>query len=174
MTPHPQREEQRGIEAVSVMEKLTAAIEERTMGWQDRGICKGLDPDIWFPSDEGDPNPAKKICALCPVKLECRDYALKNREQYGVWGGLSAPDRRRYWKRGVSLFERRCSRCGEIFETPRRRQMECDLCFVWTEDGRRVRNNEARQKARALARKQAMSQGKPSSEPQTSSATVSA
>ena len=38
---------------------------------------------------------AKKICAGCPVKQECLEYALANREQYGVWGGMTFAERRR-------------------------------------------------------------------------------
>ncbi|PSK52427.1 Transcriptional regulator WhiD [Streptomyces sp. 111WW2] len=36
---------------------------------------------------------AKRICALCPVRPACLDYALKAREPYGVWGGLTADER---------------------------------------------------------------------------------
>jgi WhiB family redox-sensing transcriptional regulator len=36
---------------------------------------------------------AKKICAACPVLAECRAHALEN-EEYGVWGGLTANQRR--------------------------------------------------------------------------------
>lgn len=36
---------------------------------------------------------AKIICNLCPFKTECLDYALAAKEQYGVWGGLTASER---------------------------------------------------------------------------------
>jgi hypothetical protein len=36
---------------------------------------------------------AKRICAQCPVILECRDYSLKSQEPFGVWGGLTEAER---------------------------------------------------------------------------------
>ena len=32
---------------------------------------------------------AKAICATCPVRSECREYALEIREPHGIWGGLN-------------------------------------------------------------------------------------
>lgn len=37
---------------------------------------------------------AKAICAQCSVRDECLDYALRIREQHGIWGGLSEVERR--------------------------------------------------------------------------------
>jgi WhiB family redox-sensing transcriptional regulator len=37
---------------------------------------------------------AKRVCAACPVRQECLDYALRVREQYGIWGGLTEVERR--------------------------------------------------------------------------------
>lgn len=47
------------------------------------------------------PETAKRICAGCPVRVECLDYALALEEDVGeltarylgVWGGLSSPER---------------------------------------------------------------------------------
>ncbi|WP_308219796.1 WhiB family transcriptional regulator [Gordonia sp. McavH-238-E] len=33
------------------------------------------------------------MCETCPVVATCRDVALRTREPYGVWGGLSAYER---------------------------------------------------------------------------------
>ncbi|WP_082931472.1 WhiB family transcriptional regulator [Rhodococcus qingshengii] len=38
---------------------------------------------------------AKRICATCPVLVQCRTYALYAGEVYGVWGGTSESERRR-------------------------------------------------------------------------------
>jgi WhiB family redox-sensing transcriptional regulator len=36
---------------------------------------------------------AKRICAECPVRSECLDYALSIREPHGIWGGLNESER---------------------------------------------------------------------------------
>lgn len=38
---------------------------------------------------------AKAICAVCPVLQDCYDHAMKNEEDYGVWGGTTHKDRQR-------------------------------------------------------------------------------
>ena len=36
------------------------------------------------------------ICAACPVRRQCLDFALNNPlGQYGIWGGTTAYERRR-------------------------------------------------------------------------------
>ena len=37
---------------------------------------------------------ARDICASCPVRLDCLDYALQIREPHGIWGGLSEAARK--------------------------------------------------------------------------------
>ena len=37
---------------------------------------------------------AKSICAICPVRVECLEYAIRIRESHGIWGGLNELDRR--------------------------------------------------------------------------------
>ena len=63
--------------------------------WRDQARCRGVDPDIFHPSDEDDGVEAKAICAQCPVREPCLEYALSTREKDGVWGGLTARERRR-------------------------------------------------------------------------------
>ena len=36
---------------------------------------------------------AKQICQRCPVISQCAAWALRTREPYGVWGGLSETER---------------------------------------------------------------------------------
>jgi WhiB family redox-sensing transcriptional regulator len=37
---------------------------------------------------------AKAICATCPVRIECLDYAIEIREPHGIWGGLNELERK--------------------------------------------------------------------------------
>jgi hypothetical protein len=41
---------------------------------------------------------AKTICGECPVQQQCLDYALDNREAFGVWGGYTERERRKLMK----------------------------------------------------------------------------
>ena len=62
------------------------------------GECNEKPPEIFFPSDGVGVEKAKRICAECPVKDRCLEYALKNRVDHGVWGGTSERQRRRILK----------------------------------------------------------------------------
>ena len=37
---------------------------------------------------------AKSICAACPVRQRCLEYAIAADERYGIWGGLTKDERR--------------------------------------------------------------------------------
>ena len=63
--------------------------------WRNRAACKGIDPEIFFPVSEEDAEPAKEICAVCPVREACLEHALAHREREGIWGGFTERERRR-------------------------------------------------------------------------------
>ena len=63
------------------------------------GNCADKPPSLFFPSDGVGVDVARRICADCPVKSECLEYALANGEKFGIWGGLSERERRRILKR---------------------------------------------------------------------------
>jgi WhiB family transcriptional regulator, redox-sensing transcriptional regulator len=67
----------------------------RDKAWLDRGACRGLDPQIFYPDENDDAFEAKAICAECSVKVTCLEYALTFREKDGVWGGATERERRR-------------------------------------------------------------------------------
>lgn len=83
---------------------ITAAPDWRVQdaGWQKDARCRGADVNLFFgPTDFERKRDriarearAKAICAQCPVRRECLDYALAMREPYGVWGGLNEHERR--------------------------------------------------------------------------------
>jgi WhiB family transcriptional regulator, redox-sensing transcriptional regulator len=68
--------------------------------WQEMALCAGHpDPDMWFRGKGGFPNPgysreAKQICGACPVRAECLEYALEVKEDFGLWGGATAKERK--------------------------------------------------------------------------------
>lgn len=63
--------------------------------FMDLGSCRGMDPDVFFPDRGESLAPAKQVCAECIVRDECLEFALDNRERFGVWGGTSERERRR-------------------------------------------------------------------------------
>ena len=63
--------------------------------WRQHGACRGIDPDVFFPVSDEEAEEAKAICATCPVREPCLEYALANRERDGVWGGATERERRR-------------------------------------------------------------------------------
>jgi WhiB family redox-sensing transcriptional regulator len=61
----------------------------------DEASCRTSTPGDFFPSDGVGVERAKRVCAECPVKAECLEYALTHRIEHGVWGGCSERERRR-------------------------------------------------------------------------------
>lgn len=73
--------------------------------WMDNGACADLelgvvlfyggeDEDLWG-TKRARETAAKVVCATCPVITTCREYALARREEWGIWGGLTATERRK-------------------------------------------------------------------------------
>ena len=75
------------------------------LAWQHHAACRGLEAEIFYPSDSdgtGDEEgafEAKAVCAACAVSGECLEYALAVREKEGVWGGQTAAERVRIIRR---------------------------------------------------------------------------
>jgi WhiB family transcriptional regulator, redox-sensing transcriptional regulator len=76
------------------------------MSWLDRAACQGMDAPLFFGPD-GEARPereireaeAKAVCKLCPVRVQCLDYALRNSIRYGIWGALNPEERSRERRR---------------------------------------------------------------------------
>jgi len=67
--------------------------------WMRSARCREIQPSTFFPSDGVGVESARRICADCPVKEPCLEYALAYRIDHGVWGGCSERERRRILKR---------------------------------------------------------------------------
>lgn len=72
---------------------------ELDASWREYALCAQADPEAFFPEKGGSVAEAKRVCARCPVQAACLDYALRNNERFGVWGGTSEPERRRMLRR---------------------------------------------------------------------------
>jgi WhiB family transcriptional regulator, redox-sensing transcriptional regulator len=54
-------------------------------------------PDLYFAGqgETYETNLAKKACKSCPIQEQCLSYALTFKEHEGVWGGLTAGERKK-------------------------------------------------------------------------------
>lgn len=66
--------------------------------WVEQALCAQIDSEIFFPEKGRSTKEAKRICGMCPVRLECLQAALDREERFGVWGGLSERERRKLTK----------------------------------------------------------------------------
>ena len=62
--------------------------------WREKALCQSIDPEVFFDDESSATSEAKTICAVCVTSQQCLRYALDNNEQYGVWGGFTAAERR--------------------------------------------------------------------------------
>lgn len=71
--------------------------------WQERGVCRTEDPELFFPIGNTGPalaqiDRAKAVCNRCPVIDTCLKVALEN-DEHGVWGGRSESERQEIVRR---------------------------------------------------------------------------
>lgn len=74
--------------------------------WREKAACDDQDPDLFFPV-AGEHTPvgraqyaqAQAVCARCPVRRDCQDYALDERLDSGMFGGLTPSERRELIRR---------------------------------------------------------------------------
>jgi WhiB family transcriptional regulator, redox-sensing transcriptional regulator len=83
------------------------------MGMGNKAACRDTGVMMLFFGPDGErpaerevrERKAKVICALCPLRAECLEYALRHPARYGIWGGLNpeelAAERRRLLRRGA-------------------------------------------------------------------------
>ena len=80
------------------------------VSWRVFGKCRGENAVHFFPpshferKDEKDAREgaARALCAACPVRAQCLDYALTVQEPHGIWGGMNEVERRRLLRKRAS------------------------------------------------------------------------
>lgn len=105
--------------AVTVPAQRTPERDDQAGPWHGDAVCRRDEAGLFFaPSKEPTAarltreQAAKRVCARCPVLVECREHALLMPEPYGVWGGLTAAERR------VVLSRRRRAKAPASPEAP--------------------------------------------------------
>ena len=79
------------------MQRITTRLLQ-PVDWQGKARCAEVDPEIFFPERGGSSKAARAVCSNCEVRAQCLEYALNNKEQFGIWGGTSERERRRLRK----------------------------------------------------------------------------
>ena len=74
--------------------------------WRELAACRGTDLNLFFPERGESAEPARQVCAACPVRQPCLDYAITNRISDGIWGGLTERERRALQSRWVRASRR--------------------------------------------------------------------
>ena len=96
----------RGVEAlasVAPQQRLDVLSLPEPPAWMGQALCAQTGDVGFFPEGRGrTATDAKAVCSRCPVREKCLAYALELESQghnrsygpFGVWGGLSAHERR--------------------------------------------------------------------------------
>lgn len=89
--PWRRRANERAVHA-----ELLNRADHNTTHWTDDALCTQVGaPDMWFPETGADnTKDAKAICAKCPVRETCLEYALDNHLEHGIFGGTTRNERR--------------------------------------------------------------------------------
>ena len=78
--------------------------------WRELAACRGAGLDLSFPERGESAEPARLVCAACPVRQPRLDYAITNRITHGIWGGLTERERRALRSGWVRASRRECDR----------------------------------------------------------------
>jgi len=68
--------------------------------WRDSAACRGIEKDFYPASGKNNlrvravVKAALAVCKECPVQLDCLNWAVENKEFYGIWGGTTERERR--------------------------------------------------------------------------------
>lgn len=79
--------------------------------WHDDAVCRDMPQEIFYGKEDrtgkarhhpsltvDEVAKARAICNTCPVQLECLRSSIVNREEFGIWGGSTAGQRKQWIK----------------------------------------------------------------------------
>jgi WhiB family transcriptional regulator, redox-sensing transcriptional regulator len=81
--------------------------------WRASACCRDSDAVHFFAPSHFERKPekdrregaARALCAACPVRQQCLDYALLVQEPHGIWGGMNEMERRRVLRQRAAESE---------------------------------------------------------------------
>jgi len=88
------------LEPEVIFQTMAGALDLPT--YFDNAACSGEAPQVFDGETLADILIAKKTCGECPIQALCRDWASQTQD-YGVWGGLTPLERKKYAKGSRTL-----------------------------------------------------------------------
>ena len=85
------------------IERLRSEYGDVLSGLSVEGECRGVDTNMFYLDTPIAIEIARQVCGQCAVRSACLDFAINTREEYGVWGGVSAPERKNIRRREQRL-----------------------------------------------------------------------
>ena len=108
--------------------------DEGNTRWMDGDVnCRDVDTTVFFPKGKDASRPrgvydqAVAICANCPARQPCLEYALRCNETDGVWGGRTPEQRRRLRGRYMAA-NRTCMDCRTPMPNRGPQAKRCEAC----------------------------------------------
>jgi WhiB family redox-sensing transcriptional regulator len=95
--------------------------------------CREHPISVFFPKGKNESRPAgayqkaQAICAGCPVRQACLEYALRTNQADGVWGGRT-PDQRRKQRGAYMKANRTCADCKQLIPNRGPNVQRCEPC----------------------------------------------
>ncbi len=99
--------------------------------WMKQAACLGLDPSLFFSEMDIDGQDtrvntagAREVCRSCSVRMECLMSAYENREEFGIWGGVTPSERRPHRiKQTIEMVQTEIEYLRIMDMTPERRRV---------------------------------------------------
>lgn len=83
------------LEMIIAYVGLYQAIAADRPDWYDRAACRDSDnPDAFYIERGKNATEARTTCKTCKVKRQCKNLGVNNKEQFGIWGGITDVQRR--------------------------------------------------------------------------------
>jgi hypothetical protein len=67
---------------------------DQDLNWRARGLCRSVDPEVFFPAPSEPADAAVALCRTCDVQGACLAWALEVGDCHGVWGATTPRERR--------------------------------------------------------------------------------
>lgn len=82
--------------------------------WRKRAECRFSDPELFHIIGDENSKPARaqivearSVCAECPVRRECLDWAIRTQDEYSIAGGKTPNERKSLLRESIPSQRKR-------------------------------------------------------------------